>query len=153
MRKNFLLVCMPKLESRASAGRMKSGKGPASWGDPSQGWGYDHGGGQKEAPCLEEDLSFIKVMGQDLCGLWDQPTLSLTSPVCLRPLSITGFSVHFTCSFRIPRLTKLVSSSSRVLLLLLLPGTPCPLNLTWLAASQHSGFSWGVTSSSERFLS
>lgn len=29
MMKNFLLVSMPKLESRASAGRMKSGKGPA----------------------------------------------------------------------------------------------------------------------------
>lgn len=29
MRKNFLLVSMPKLDSRALAGRMKSGEGPA----------------------------------------------------------------------------------------------------------------------------
>ena len=110
MRKNFLLVCMPKLESRASAGRMKSGKGPASWGDPSQSWGYEHGGGQKEAPCLEEDLSFIKVMGQDLCGLWDQPTLSLTSPtvslaslhyrlLCTLHLLLSDFPAHQACVF------------------------------------------------------
>ena len=75
-------------------------------------------------------------------------TSATSSPASL---PITGYSLHFSRSFLLPRLAKLVSFSRPVLLLLLLPGTLCPLNLTWLASSHHSGFSWDVTSSSERF--
>lgn len=55
-------------------------------------------------------LSFIKVMAQDLCGLWDQPTLNLTSPtaspaslhhglLCTLQLLLSDSPTHQACVF------------------------------------------------------
>ena len=58
-------------------------------------------------------LSFIKVMAQDLCRLWDQPTLNLTSPtaspaslhhglLCTLQLFLSDSPTHQACVFLTP---------------------------------------------------